>query len=68
LVNKRCVHLDQRCSGSDLIKSITGRKNPSDADDRKILRDYFEVAVKPRAARELGLWKAYFAARALLGP
>lgn len=36
-------------------------------EDRKILRDYFELAVKPRAARELGAWKAYFAARRHLG-
>src|SRR5688500_9207650 len=46
---------------------LVGTAAKQDADDRKVLRDYFEVAVKPRAAREIGLWKAYFQARRHLG-
>jgi len=42
---------------------LAGSGAKEDPAERKVLRDYFEVAVKPRAAREVGLWKAYFAAR-----
>ncbi len=34
--------------------------------DLKVLRNYWEVAVKPRATKELGLWKAYYLARKYL--
>jgi MoxR-like ATPase len=50
-----------------VVMQLDGTAAKGDADDRKLLRDYFEVAVKPRAARELGAWKAYFAARSHLG-
>ena len=33
------------------------------AEDLQVLRNYWETAVKPRAAREIGLWKAYYKAR-----
>jgi MoxR-like ATPase len=46
-----------------VVMQLDGTAAKGDSDDRKLLRDYFEVAVKPRAARELGAWKAYFAAR-----
>ncbi len=46
---------------------LAGTAAKEDLDDRKALRDYFEVAVKPRAAREIGLWKAYYAARRHVG-
>jgi len=46
---------------------LAGSGAKEDPAERKVLRDYFEVAVKPRAAREVGLWKAYFAARRHLG-
>lgn len=45
---------------------LIGTAAKEEADDRKTLRDYFEVAVKPRAARDQGLWKAYYAARHVL--
>ena len=46
---------------------LAGTAAKEEMDDRKILRDYFEVAVKPRAAREVGLWKAFYAARRHVG-
>lgn len=46
---------------------LAGTACKQDEGDVKVLRDYFEVAVKPRAAREIGLWKAYFQARRHLG-
>ncbi|MBX2798715.1 MAG: AAA family ATPase [Myxococcales bacterium] len=45
---------------------LAGTAAKADADDRKALRDYFEVAVKPRAAQGIGLWQAYYAARHLV--
>lgn len=42
---------------------LTGTVAKAEDADRKCLRDYFDVAVKPRAVRESGLWKAFFAAR-----
>jgi len=42
---------------------LAGSAAKDDTAERKVLRDYFDVAVKPRAAREVGAWKAYFAAR-----
>ena len=50
-----------------VVLQLAGTAAKLDADDRKVLRGYFDLAVKPRAARELGLWKAYFAARHHLG-
>ncbi|MCB9684585.1 MAG: AAA family ATPase [Alphaproteobacteria bacterium] len=50
-----------------VVLQLAGTAAKLDADDRKVLRGYFDVAVKPRASRELGLWKAYFAARHHLG-
>jgi MoxR-like ATPase len=46
---------------------LAGAAVKDNADDIKALRSYWQVAVKPRAQRELGLWKAYWAAREHLG-
>ena len=45
---------------------LAGAAAKEGGDDLKVLRNYWEVAVKPRAARELGLWKAYYKARSAL--
>ncbi len=42
---------------------LAGTVVKDNPDDLKVLRSYWDVGVKPRAAREKGLWKAYFAAR-----
>jgi AAA domain (dynein-related subfamily) len=57
---------DGRVEPEHVVMQLDGTAAKGDADDRKLLRDYFEVAVKPRAARELGAWKAYFTARSHL--
>lgn len=49
-----------------LVHNLAGTAVKDSDDDRKVLRDYFDVAVKPRAAREQGAWAAYWAARDLL--
>jgi MoxR-like ATPase len=49
-----------------VVTQLPGTAAKGDPQDAKCLRDYFDLAVKPRAAREIGLWKAYFAARDLL--
>ncbi|MEQ1568124.1 MAG: AAA family ATPase [Myxococcota bacterium] len=52
-----------RLEPEHVVMQLDGTASKGDADDRKLLRDYFDVAVKPRAVREIGAWKAYFAAR-----
>lgn len=42
---------------------LAGTVVKDNPDDLKVLRSYWDVGVKPRAAREAGLWKAYFAAK-----
>jgi len=42
---------------------LAGTVAKEDDAEAKVLRDYFEVAVKPRASRDVGLWKAFYAAR-----
>ncbi|MEO0602256.1 MAG: AAA family ATPase [Myxococcota bacterium] len=46
-----------------VVMQLAGTVAKEDDAEAKVLRDYFEVAVKPRAARDVGLWKAYYAAR-----
>ncbi|MEN0065040.1 MAG: AAA family ATPase [Myxococcota bacterium] len=46
-----------------VVMQLAGTVAKEEAGEAKVLRDYFEVAVKPRAARDVGLWKAYYAAR-----
>ena len=45
---------------------LAGTVVKDNPDDLKVLRSYWDVGVKPRATREKGLWKAYFAARGYL--
>jgi len=42
--------------------NLSGAVAKENRDDLKALRSYWEVAVKPRAKREVGLWKAYYKA------
>ncbi len=49
-----------------VVINLTGAVVKENRDDLKILRNYWEVAVKPRANKELGLWKAYYKARKYL--
>jgi MoxR-like ATPase len=49
-----------------LAINLAGAAVKENRDDLQVLRNYWEVAVKPRAAREVGLWKAYYAARKYL--
>ena len=46
--------------------NLSGAVVKENRDDIKILRNYWEVAVKPRANKEIGLWKAYYKARRYL--
>jgi len=56
-----------RVEPEHVAMQLPGTAAKAEEGDRKCLRDYFDIAVKPRAAREIGLWKAYFAARCHLG-
>ena len=49
-----------------IVINIAGAAVKDNRDDLKVLRNYWEVAVKPRATKELGLWKKYYAARRYL--
>jgi MoxR-like ATPase len=49
-----------------VVQHLSGTAVKDQSDDLKVLRNYFEVAVKARARRELGAWKAYYAARRFL--
>ena len=46
-----------------LVLHLAGTAAKDRADDLAVLRAYFEVAVKARASRDVGSWKAYYAAR-----
>ncbi len=46
--------------------NLAGTVVKENRDDIKILRNYWDVAVKPRAQKEVGLWKAYHRARKFL--
>ena len=50
-----------------LAINLAGAVAKDNADDMKVLRSYWDVAVKHRARKEVGQWKAYFAARKHLG-
>lgn len=50
-----------------LVLHLAGTAAKDRTDDLAVLRAYFEVAVKGRAAREVGAWKAFYAARRHLG-
>ena len=46
--------------------NLAGTVVKDSADDLKVLRSYWDVGVKPRAAKERGRWKAYFKAKKFL--
>lgn len=46
-----------------VVMHLSGAAVKDRAEDLKVLRGYWDVAVKPRAQREIGAWKAYWAAR-----
>ncbi len=56
-----------RVEPEHVVLQLAGTAAKLEAEDKKVLRSYFDVAVKPRASREIGLWKAYFGARHHLG-
>ncbi|RYE80998.1 MAG: AAA family ATPase [Myxococcales bacterium] len=49
-----------------VVINMAGAVVKENKDDIKILQNYWEVAVKPRANKEVGLWKAYYKARNFL--
>jgi MoxR-like ATPase len=49
-----------------VVINLTGAAIKDNRDDIKLLRNYWEVAVKPRANKEIGLWKAYYSAKKFL--
>jgi MoxR-like ATPase len=49
-----------------VVINMAGAAVKENRDDLKILKNYWDVAVKPRANKEIGLWKAYYAARKYL--
>ncbi len=50
-----------------VVLHLAGAAVKDRADEMGVLRSYWDVAVKPRANREIGQWKAYWAARKHLG-
>lgn len=46
-----------------VVINMAGAVVKDNADDLKVLRNYWEVAVKPRAQKDVGLWKAFYRAR-----
>ncbi|MEZ4322812.1 MAG: AAA family ATPase [Myxococcota bacterium] len=49
-----------------LVMHLAGTAVKDNTDNLAVLRNYWEVAVKPRARREVGRWADYWAARRLL--
>lgn len=54
---------DKKVKPEHVVINLAGAAVKDNKDDLKILRNYWEVAVKPRANKEIGLWKAYYKAR-----
>ncbi len=46
-----------------LVIHLAGTAVKDNPDDIKVLRSYWQVAVKPRAERQLGMWSAFWDAR-----
>lgn len=46
-----------------LVINLAGTVVKDNPDDLGVLRNYWDVAVKPRARKNKGLWKAYYNAR-----
>lgn len=57
---------DGQVTPEHLVHHLAGTAVKDQSDNLDVLRHYFEVAVKPRARRELGAWPAYWKARKLL--
>jgi MoxR-like ATPase len=49
-----------------VVINLAGTVVKENRDDIKILRNYWDLAVKPRAQKEIGAWKAYHRARKFL--
>ncbi|MBI5513705.1 MAG: AAA family ATPase [Deltaproteobacteria bacterium] len=49
-----------------VVINLAGAAVKDSAEDLKVLRNYWDVAVKPRATKDVGLWKAYYKARSYL--
>jgi MoxR-like ATPase len=54
---------ERKVEPEHVVINMAGTVIKENPDEGKILKNYFEVAVKPRAAKEVGLWKAYYKAR-----
>jgi MoxR-like ATPase len=46
-----------------IVINLAGTVVKENREDLKILKNYWDVAVKPRAQKEIGLWKAFHRAR-----
>lgn len=57
---------DGQVQPEHLVQHLIGTAVKDQPENLEVLRRYFEVAVKPRARREVGRWPAYWKARALL--
>ncbi|HEU4412480.1 MAG TPA: AAA family ATPase [Polyangiaceae bacterium] len=57
---------ERKVEPEHVVINMTGTVVKENPDEGKILKNYFEVAVKPRATKEVGLWKAYYKARSYL--
>lgn len=52
-----------RVEPEHVVLHLQGTAVKDHPEDLAVLRNYWEVAVKPRAAREVGAWKAWWQAR-----
>ncbi|MBU1431822.1 AAA family ATPase [Myxococcota bacterium] len=57
---------DAVVSPEHLVINMVGTVVKDNPEDLKVLRNYWSVAVKPRASKELGLWKRLYQARRFL--
>jgi len=57
---------DRELKPEHVVINMAGAVVKENPDDIKILRNYFEVAAKPRASKQLGKWKPYYTARKYL--
>ncbi len=55
-------------SPEHVVLQLAGTVAKDTPADLKVMQAYFDVAVKPRAQRAAGAWKAYYAARRHLAP
>ena len=64
-----CAFAERNADHTDAVEAehvvlhLAGAAVKDRAEDLKVLRSYWDVAVKPRANREVGAWKAYWNAR-----